>query len=66
MCFVVQINALRGEDLNEDFFKALFHVQEIHANCKTLLRTHHQVILQSLFCLSFETGNKPTLFIESN
>lgn len=37
-----EINALRDEDLNEDFFKALFHVQEIHANCKTLLRTHHQ------------------------
>ncbi|KAK3435184.1 conserved oligomeric Golgi complex subunit 6 [Eucalyptus grandis] len=37
-----EINALRGEDLNEEFFKALSHVQEIHANCKILLRTHHQ------------------------
>ncbi|XP_023525183.1 conserved oligomeric Golgi complex subunit 6 [Cucurbita pepo subsp. pepo] len=37
-----EINALRHEDLNEKFFKALSHVQEIHANCKTLLRTHHQ------------------------
>lgn len=37
-----EINALRDEDLNEDFFKALSHVQEIHANCKILLRTHHQ------------------------
>lgn len=37
-----EINALRHEDLNENFFKALCHVQEIHANCKTLLRTHHQ------------------------
>lgn len=37
-----EINALRDEDLNENFFKALSHVQEIHANCKVLLRTHHQ------------------------
>ncbi|KAM7269052.1 hypothetical protein ACFE04_024549 [Oxalis oulophora] len=37
-----EINALRDEELNEDFFKALAHVQEIHANCKLLLRTHHQ------------------------
>ncbi|XP_072955670.1 conserved oligomeric Golgi complex subunit 6 [Typha angustifolia] len=37
-----EINALREEELNENFFKALSHVQEIHANCKILLRTHHQ------------------------
>ncbi|XP_010275137.1 PREDICTED: conserved oligomeric Golgi complex subunit 6 [Nelumbo nucifera] len=37
-----EINALREEDLDENFFKALAHVQEIHANCKILLRTHHQ------------------------
>lgn len=37
-----EINALREEELNEKFFKALQHVQEIHANCKMLLRTHHQ------------------------
>uniref|UniRef100_A0A7N0T243 Conserved oligomeric Golgi complex subunit 6 n=1 Tax=Kalanchoe fedtschenkoi TaxID=63787 RepID=A0A7N0T243_KALFE len=37
-----EITALREEDLNENFFKALSHVQEIHANCKVLLRTHHQ------------------------
>ncbi|PIA50433.1 hypothetical protein AQUCO_01300878v1 [Aquilegia coerulea] len=37
-----EIKALREEDLNENFFKALSHVQEIHANCKILLRTHHQ------------------------
>lgn len=42
---ILQINALRDEDLNENFFKALAHVQEIHANCKVLLRTHHQVII---------------------
>ncbi|KAI8016830.1 Conserved oligomeric Golgi complex subunit 6 [Camellia lanceoleosa] len=30
------------EDMNDNFFKALSHVQEIHANCKVLLRTHHQ------------------------
>ncbi|KAL9251303.1 Conserved oligomeric Golgi complex subunit 6-like protein [Drosera capensis] len=37
-----EISALREQDLNENFFKALAHVQEIHANCKVLLRTHHQ------------------------
>ncbi|KAK1430282.1 hypothetical protein QVD17_12919 [Tagetes erecta] len=37
-----EINALREEELNENFFKALSHVQTIHANCKVLLRTHHQ------------------------
>ncbi|KAI7989454.1 Conserved oligomeric Golgi complex subunit 6 [Camellia lanceoleosa] len=33
-----EINALREEELNENFFKALSHVQEIHANCKVLLQ----------------------------
>eukprot|EP01018_Ginkgo_biloba_P011038 Gb_06250 [translate_table: standard] len=37
-----EVNALREEDLNENFFKALARVQEIHSNCKMLLRTHHQ------------------------
>uniref|UniRef100_A0A0D6R0W8 Conserved oligomeric Golgi complex subunit 6 n=1 Tax=Araucaria cunninghamii TaxID=56994 RepID=A0A0D6R0W8_ARACU len=37
-----EVNALREEDLNENFFKALARVQEIHGNCKMLLRTHHQ------------------------
>ncbi|KAJ7531004.1 hypothetical protein O6H91_14G028200 [Diphasiastrum complanatum] len=37
-----EVNALREEDLSENFFKALARVQEIHANCKVLLRTHHQ------------------------
>eukprot|EP00850_Spirogloea_muscicola_P013636 SM000093S24447 [mRNA] locus=s93:387657:397202:+ [translate_table: standard] len=37
-----EISALREEELGEDFFKALSRVQEIHANCKVLLRTHHQ------------------------
>ncbi|XP_068664002.1 conserved oligomeric Golgi complex subunit 6 [Aristolochia californica] len=37
-----EIHALREEEMNENFFKALAHVQEIHANCKVLLRTHHQ------------------------
>ncbi|KAG5003399.1 hypothetical protein JHK86_027538 [Glycine max] len=36
------INVHREEELNENFFKELSHVQEIHANCKVLLRTHHQ------------------------
>ncbi|EXC31695.1 Conserved oligomeric Golgi complex subunit 6 [Morus notabilis] len=37
-----EMAALREEELSEAFFKALSHVQEIHANCKLLLRTHHQ------------------------
>eukprot|EP00252_Welwitschia_mirabilis_P018487 TRINITY_DN4109_c0_g1_i1.p1 TRINITY_DN4109_c0_g1~~TRINITY_DN4109_c0_g1_i1.p1 ORF type:complete len:715 (-),score=139.77 TRINITY_DN4109_c0_g1_i1:315-2459(-) len=37
-----EVNALREDELNEDFFKALSRVQEIHSNCKMLLRTHHQ------------------------
>ncbi|BBN17538.1 conserved oligomeric Golgi complex subunit 6 [Marchantia polymorpha subsp. ruderalis] len=37
-----EVNALREEELNENFFKALARVQEIHANCKVLLRTHQQ------------------------
>nr|ATB19487.1 putative COG7 [Juniperus phoenicea] len=37
-----EVNALREEELNENFFKALARVQEIHNNCKMLLRTHHQ------------------------
>ncbi|KAF7049905.1 hypothetical protein CFC21_058360 [Triticum aestivum] len=37
-----EIHALREEDIDEKFFKALLHVQEIHSNCKVLLRTHHQ------------------------
>ncbi|XP_078442754.1 oligomeric golgi complex subunit [Wolffia australiana] len=39
---IEEISALRDEELNENFFKVLSHVQEIHANCKILLRTHHQ------------------------
>ncbi|GLJ07686.1 hypothetical protein SUGI_0072490 [Cryptomeria japonica] len=37
-----EVSALREEELNENFFKALARVQEIHNNCKMLLRTHHQ------------------------
>ncbi|KAK1273086.1 hypothetical protein QJS04_geneDACA012272 [Acorus gramineus] len=37
-----EISALKEDELSENFFKALSHVQEIHANCKMLLRTHHQ------------------------
>ncbi|CAA7026712.1 unnamed protein product [Microthlaspi erraticum] len=37
-----EIKALREDELDENFFQALSHVQEIHSNCKLLLRTHHQ------------------------
>ncbi|XP_010460999.1 PREDICTED: conserved oligomeric Golgi complex subunit 6-like [Camelina sativa] len=37
-----EIKALREDELNENFFQALSHVQEIHSNCKLLLRTNHQ------------------------
>ncbi|KAG6780101.1 hypothetical protein POTOM_016513 [Populus tomentosa] len=33
-----EINALRDEDLDDNFFKALSHVQQIHANCKAECR----------------------------
>ncbi|KAG5074482.1 hypothetical protein JHK82_055847 [Glycine max] len=39
----------RKEYLNGNFFKALSHVQEIHANCKVLLRTHDQNELMSAY-----------------
>lgn len=32
----------QGEDVGPEFFQALGHVRQIHANCKSLLRTHHQ------------------------
>ena len=38
-----EISALREEELDDPFFTALARVQQIHANCKVLLRTHHQV-----------------------
>ena len=37
-----EVHALREGDLGEAFFAALARVQEIHTNCKALLRTHHQ------------------------
>ncbi|XP_024518707.1 conserved oligomeric Golgi complex subunit 6 [Selaginella moellendorffii] len=37
-----EVYALREEELNQNFFKALSRVQKIHANCKLLVRTHHQ------------------------
>ncbi|GMP95166.1 hypothetical protein CsSME_00044316 [Camellia sinensis var. sinensis] len=53
------INALREEDMNDNFFKALSHVQEIHANCKVLLQTHHQELLKTaVHCLK----ERPALF----
>lgn len=37
-----EIAALKGEEVTDVFFAALARVQEIHANCRQLLRTHHQ------------------------
>lgn len=50
--------------MNENFFKALSHVQQIHSNCKVLLRTHHQVIscVPSLSTRIFFNLWRPTLF----
>lgn len=50
--------------MNEKFFKALSHVQQIHANCKVLLRTHHQVIscVPLLSTHIFFNLWRPTLF----
>lgn len=35
-------DALQSDTITDTFFKALEHVQSIHTNCKSLLRTHHQ------------------------
>ncbi|GJX46979.1 conserved oligomeric Golgi complex subunit 6 [Tanacetum coccineum] len=35
-----EINALREEELNENYFKALNHVQTIHANCKRFSKSN--------------------------
>ncbi|KAI7838109.1 hypothetical protein COHA_008117 [Chlorella ohadii] len=37
-----EAKALQGEEVGPAFFAALAHVRQIHANCKALLRTHHQ------------------------
>ncbi|KAL4424572.1 hypothetical protein ABPG77_009156 [Micractinium sp. CCAP 211/92] len=37
-----EATALQGDEVGEAFFAALAHVRQIHANCKALLRTHHQ------------------------
>ncbi|CAI5508119.1 unnamed protein product [Closterium sp. Naga37s-1] len=37
-----EVQALREDEISEKFFEALNRVHEIHANCKLLLRTHHQ------------------------
>uniref|UniRef100_A0A7S0RHC7 Conserved oligomeric Golgi complex subunit 6 n=1 Tax=Chlamydomonas leiostraca TaxID=1034604 RepID=A0A7S0RHC7_9CHLO len=34
--------ALQGEEVNPKFFAALARVRQIHDNCRSLLRTHHQ------------------------
>ncbi|KAG5126578.1 hypothetical protein JHK82_027413 [Glycine max] len=54
------INVLREEELNENFFKELSHVQEIHANCKVLLRTHHQKELMSAYAEPIKPPSFPT------
>jgi len=37
-----EAQALQAEAITPEFFEALEHVRTIHANCKSLLRTHHQ------------------------
>lgn len=37
-----EAEALQTDEVTEAFFQALDHVRIIHANCKSLLRTHHQ------------------------
>eukprot|EP00899_Mesostigma_viride_P003420 jgi/Mesvir1/13079/Mv06064-RA.2 len=37
-----EVHALRDSAMDASFFRALHRVQEIHSNCKVLLRTHHQ------------------------
>eukprot|EP00884_Botryococcus_braunii_P006046 jgi/Botrbrau1/15442/Bobra.43_2s0067.1 len=37
-----EVAALQGEEIGDAFFAALERVRSIHANCRSLLRTHHQ------------------------
>jgi hypothetical protein len=37
-----EAEALRGGEVGDAFFAALAHVRAVHANCRALLRTHHQ------------------------
>ncbi|KAK9790340.1 hypothetical protein WJX73_004685 [Symbiochloris irregularis] len=37
-----ELNALKGDTISPSFFEALARVGSIHANCRRLLRTHHQ------------------------
>ncbi|GAX74715.1 hypothetical protein CEUSTIGMA_g2163.t1 [Chlamydomonas eustigma] len=37
-----EISALQGEEVGPLFFSALARVRQIHENCRSLLRTHHQ------------------------
>lgn len=37
-----EVAALHGEEIGSAFFAALARVRQIHDNCRSLLRTHHQ------------------------
>ena len=37
-----EVAALQGEQVGPPFFSALARVRQIHENCRSLLRTHHQ------------------------
>mmetsp|Transcript_20960 Transcript_20960/g.45865 ORF Transcript_20960/g.45865 Transcript_20960/m.45865 type:complete len:707 (+) Transcript_20960:171-2291(+) len=37
-----EVAALQGEEVGPHFFAALSRVRQIHENCRSLLRTHHQ------------------------
>ncbi|XLR22512.1 hypothetical protein S83_050412 [Arachis hypogaea] len=42
--YYLRINVIRDEELNENLFQDPFSCPRIHANCKVLLRTHHQCV----------------------
>jgi hypothetical protein len=42
MLCLTQVVALQGEEVGPLFFSALARVRQIHENCRSLLRTHHQ------------------------
>jgi len=37
-----EVSALQGEEVGPMFFTALARVRQIHENCRSLLRSHHQ------------------------
>ncbi|QHO01828.1 hypothetical protein HN51_036477 [Arachis hypogaea] len=55
--------AIREEELNENFFHGPFSCPRIHANCKVLLKTHHQCVGSELMDIMVCVSRR-SLFID--